>query len=263
MENSPPPGSRNLICERKSLAAIFCSGSGVLILLMTPLTLGIAMIVLLVAYSGLPKRLWREGDRIHADKLLPADGLAINQIHSATLYVRRLFFVPVLRYLIVKYVHNGQTGQFGLNRLYYGRDGFDAAVRQFVQAAQNAAPAPAQQATSRGGGVWRFLGYSLAILLFLSGVAFAGVLQFISIAEQQTTLESAVKRIELKQNGEQTYKGKPIAAMDMLETWRDSAQKRLSDARLIQMISLGGSGAGLMLLIGLRISGRNRDGQNA
>ncbi|MEQ8788567.1 MAG: hypothetical protein RIC55_19815 [Pirellulaceae bacterium] len=256
MEASPATStSSSVVCERKSLLAILFSGFGLLVLLLAPLTLGISLIALIASYYAFPRRVWLEGDRIRASKRLPADGITMSDVREVDLYLQRFLFFPLNRYVMVKYERHGQTGTLGLNRLYYGAAGFDAAVNLFAEASRSAAPEQARPQSFKLVGVFRYLATFVAVLAVVAGIAMACVLQFTRISEEEAARSSLVDRIELREKGENTYHGEPIAAMDMLDTWLKSTEQRLSGLRTLQMISAAVAGGGMLVLLGVWFTG--------
>jgi hypothetical protein len=130
------------LLERKPLKDVLLSGFGIFMCLMGFISCGTVLVVLLgIYFFGTPRRLWIRSSRLYCDKVLPKEGVPLENI-SVGRHQVYIDGVKAAQALKVYFTDAKQQERFvGFNRGYYRRDEYEMApgrLHAAIAAARNA-----------------------------------------------------------------------------------------------------------------------------
>ncbi|HEY7426093.1 MAG TPA: hypothetical protein VH682_17820 [Gemmataceae bacterium] len=118
-----------ILCERKPFREVLFSPWGIVMLLLTPLTLGVSFLTVAgMHFLAMPSRVWVRGTRLFADKGVPKDGVDIGATRLE-LGLQQMVGATVNRWLRIYYRNeNGKERFLNLNEMYFGADGINRVI---------------------------------------------------------------------------------------------------------------------------------------
>ena len=112
MTEAPSTDTEEIVVyRRRSFAKVLFSPFGILALILTVVTFGVMMLILVCMYCAMPRWVWIRAGRLYADQKLPPQGVELGGIRLH-LGSQVLLFFTINRYLRIYFPTAGGKEQF-------------------------------------------------------------------------------------------------------------------------------------------------------